>query len=384
METQGYLDQSKKTPLYDRHVEAGAKMGDFAGWVLPLWYPTGQSAEHLAVRRACGLFDICHMGEFRITGPDALTFLSGLLTNRVDQAADGQAMYHFMLNEAGGVIDDCILYRFSENDYMLVVNAGNIGGDLKWMTGRAAGFNLRIEDRSADTAKLDLQGPASPALLSRWIPKSDLAGLKYFRFLPSVSVAGVDVLVSRTGYTGEIGFELYAESRHAESLWDALLSEGRSRGIRPCGLGSRDTLRVEAGLPLHGHELRPDRIAIGHLWEFAIRAERDFFGGEALSGAKAQSPGRWVRPFSMDGRRKALPGWEVDQDGETIGTVLSGVISPSLNNTPIGFLESARPLEDGISLGFRQAETGILLEGRTVPIPFVPLTARRKMAEFLA
>jgi aminomethyltransferase len=381
METTGQSRQSEKTPLYGRHVAAGAKMGDFAGWILPLWYPTGQSAEHQAVRRACGLFDICHMGEFRITGPDAGRFLFSLLTNRVDQAVDGQAMYHFMLNEAGGVIDDCILYRFSADEYMLVVNAGNIAGDLAWLTSRAAGINCRIENRSPLTAKLDLQGPASPELISRFIPKSVLAELKYFRFLPSVSIGGIDVLLSRTGYTGEIGFELYTESSHAETLWDLLLSEGKPHGIRPCGLGSRDTLRVEAGLPLHGHELRPDRVAVGHPWEFAIRAGRGFFGADALAAAPSQ--GRWVAPFSMDGRRKAMPGWEVVLDGVTIGSVLSGVISPSLNNTPIGFLESTRPLDNGVSLGFRQAETGTLLEGLTVPIPFVPLTARRKMAEFL-
>lgn len=373
--------QSMKTPLYDRHVAAGARMGDFAGWILPLWYPTGQSAEHVAVRKACGLFDICHMGEFRISGRDAGRFLSGLLTNRVDQSADGQAMYHFMLNESGGVIDDCILYRFGADDYMLVVNAGNISGDLAWIRARAAGFDCRIEDRSPFTAKLDLQGPASPALLSRFIPKSALAELRYFRFLPSVSIGGVDVLLSRTGYTGEIGFELYAESSGAEALWDLLLSEGKPYGILACGLGSRDTLRVEAGLPLHGHELRPDRPAVGHPWEFAMRAEKDFFGGAALASARPDD--RRVLAFSMNGRRKAMPGWEVAREGVTIGSVLSGVISPSLNNTPIGFLESTRPLDTGVPLAFRQPETGTLLEGRTVPIPFVSLTARRKMAEFL-
>ncbi len=373
--------QSLKTPLYNRHIEAEAKMGDFAGWVLPLWYPTGQSAEHMAVRKACGLFDICHMGEFRISGPDAGRFLSNLLTNRVEQTADGQAMYHFMLNESGGVIDDCILYRFGADDYMLVVNAGNISADLEWIRIRAAGFDCRVEDRSPFYAKLDLQGPASPALMSRFIPKSTLAELKYFRFLPSVSIGGVDVLLSRTGYTGEIGFELYMESSRATELWDLLLSEGKKHGLLACGLGSRDTLRVEAGLPLHGHELRPDRPAIGHPWEFAMRAERDFFGVEALAVARSQ--GRWVTPFSMNGRRKAMPGWEVAHEGVTIGSVLSGVISPSLNNTPIGFLESTRPLDNGVPLGFRQPETGTLLEGLTVPIPFVSLTARRKMAEFL-
>jgi aminomethyltransferase len=373
----------QKTPLFDVHVRSGAKMADFAGWFLPLWYPTGQSVEHLAVRNACGIFDICHMGEIRISGRDAGHFLSGLLTNRVSAMADGQAMYHLMLNENGGVIDDCILYRFGAADFLLVVNASNIQTDVQWLTDHAQDTEIRVKDESPATAKIDLQGPKSPALLAKWIPKRLLEGLRFFHFLPGVSIDGMNVLVSRSGYTGEIGFELYTGSEHAVRLWELLLDAGAPLGILPCGLGSRDTLRVEAGLPLHGHELRPDRIALGHPWEFAIRSEGEFIGKDALLAARGKAGIRRVIPFAMNGKRKAMPGWAVQQNGATVGRVLSAVISPSTANTPIGFLESDRELEQGAALEFKSPETGLVLAGASTGIPFVTLTSRRAMADFL-
>jgi aminomethyltransferase len=378
------MDDIQKTALYDTHVASGAKMVDFAGWLLPLWYQTGQTSEHLATRKACGLFDICHMGEFRIEGPDAKSLLSRVLTNQVDRLAGNQAMYNLMLNERGGVIDDCILYRFEENAYMLVVNAANIAADLQWLSENSGNRGIRIEDISERTAKLDLQGPNAPRLMSKWISRETLGGLRFFRFLPSIRIEGMDVLVSRTGYTGEIGFELYTDVRNAKSLWDALLFEGRSLDILPCGLAARDTLRIEAGLPLHGHELRPDRIATGHPWEFAIQWEGNFIGKDALTAARQSGTGGHVLAFRMKGRRKAMPGWTVRSSGEAAGTVLSAVIAPSLGNVPIGFFESNRPFETGARLEFHQPESGNLLEGEVSGSPFVPLTSRRKMEEFLS
>jgi aminomethyltransferase len=376
--------QVYKTPLYDTHVRLGAKMVEFAKWLLPLWYPTGQTAEHLATRNVCGLFDICHMGEFRIVGPQAKSFLSRMLTNKVDQQADGQAMYHFMLNEAGGVIDDCILYRFDEKTYMLVVNAANTDIDFQWLSDHARNQNVRIKDISERTAKIDLQGPNAPKLLSKWITKETLAGLKFFRFLPVVQFTDMDVLVSRTGYTGEIGFELYADVKKVQRLWDLLLEEGKTLGLLPCGLAARDTLRIEAGLPLHGHELRPDRMAIGHPWEFAIHWNGSFVGKGALVKAKQDGIPLHVYAFSMKGRRKAMSGWEVLKSEEVIGKVLSAVIAPSRNNTPIGFIESVQPLDIGTPLAFRQPNRETLLEGETSATPFVPLSSRHKMEEFLS
>jgi aminomethyltransferase len=374
----------QKTPLYEAHLQLAGKMTDFAGWILPLWYQTGQTAEHLATRKACGLFDICHMGEFRIEGTGAKSFLSEMLTNRVEQQADGQAMYHFMLNETGGVIDDCILYRFDEKTFMLVVNAANADMDYRWLNGHISGRDVRFEDISGVTAKLDLQGPNAPRLMSKWIPREVLAGLKFFRFLPGVKIEGMDVLVSRTGYTGEIGFELYTDVKNVLNLWTLLLTEGKSLSILPCGLAARDTLRIEAGLPLHGHELRSDWVAIGHPWEFAIRWEGSFVGREAILKAKQEGIRHRVYPFSMKGKRKAMPGWEALNSGEAVGTVLSAVIAPSLDNKPIGFLESSRPFDAGSPLSFRQPGGDVLLEGEISAIPFVQLSSRRKMEEFLS
>lgn len=374
--------ESKKTPLYDEHKTLGGKMADFAGWNMPLWYPTGQSVEHHATRKACGLFDICHMGEFEIKGPNALSFLSSMLTNGVDKQEDGQAMYNFMLNEQGGVVDDCILYRFDQENWMLVVNAGDIGGDFNWLK-KHLPSNVQLKNISDTTAKLDLQGPKTPKLMTKWVAAEELANLKFFRFISNVKMDGMDVLISRTGYTGEIGFELYTEIKHCVDLWNLLLEEGKEYGILPCGLGARDTLRTEAGLPLYGHELKADKVALGHPWEFALSLESEFIGKEKLLRQKKQGLNYYVFPFIIEGKRKAMPGWEVKKEGEVIGTVLSGVISPSLNNTPIGFIGVDRFIEVGHVLSFHQEGRPEELKGRIVEIPFVPLTSRRKMSSFL-
>lgn len=376
--------KTQKTVLYESHLKLGAKMTEFAGWMLPLWYSRGQTAEHLAVRTACGLFDICHMGEFKITGRDASAFLDKMLTNRVQAMEDGQAMYHFMLNESGGVIDDCILYRWNANEYMLVVNAANIDQDFQWLSAHAKEKALQIENISAQTAKLDLQGPKAPQLLSKWVPKDTLAGLRFFRFLPEVQIDGMPVIVSRTGYTGDIGFELYTDVQNAVRLWDILLEEGKTYGILPCGLAARDSLRIEAGLPLHGHELSPNRIALGHPWEFAFSWEKEFIGKKALLEAKANGKFSYVLPFVIHGPRKAMPGWEVYYGEENQGKVLSGVTSPSLSNRPIGFLESRVLLEPEAHIKFYSPDRNVHLEGQIARIPFLSLTSRKPMKEFLS
>jgi len=374
--------QAKKTVLYDEHVALGGKMADFAGWIMPLWYGTGQSEEHHATRNRAGLFDICHMGEFKIQGPESPAFVSRLLTNSVEKLVDGRAMYNFMLNPEGGVIDDCIIYRFGEEDWMLVVNAGNIDSDFAWLR-KNAPAGVQLTNISDETAKLDIQGPAAPGIMARLAGEEVIASLKFFRFAPGVSIDGMEVLVSRTGYTGEIGFELYTEARRAKELWNLLLREGGREGILPCGLGARDTLRTEAGLPLHGHELRPDRVSLGHPWEFAMDLEKDFIGKEALREQQAKGVDYFVFPFLMEGRRKAMPGYEVFLGSKKIGTVLSGVISPSLDNRPIGFLSSDRTLETETEVVFRREGQEAGMTGSITSIPFVPGTSRKKISEFL-
>jgi len=371
-----------KTPLYNAHVQLGAKMVDFAGWMLPLWYPTGQSREHHATRQNCGLFDICHMGEFEITGTGAKTYLSRVLTNHVDRIVDGQALYNFMLNDEGGVIDDCILYRFNEERWMLVVNAANLHKDWNWLKKHAPG-DVVLEDISNQTVKIDLQGPKSPKLLSKWIDPSLLGSMKFFRVISYIYIDHIPVMVSRTGYTGEIGFELYTDVGNGVDLWNLLLEDGDDCGLVPCGLGARDTLRIEAGLPLHGHELVSDQIALGHPWEFVFDWEKSFIGKEALLEARNNGIKRHVIPFTLAGRRKAMPGWDVYCDDTCIGKVVSAVLSPTLENAPVGFLESARPLQAGTAITCRQAGRDVCLEGEIREIPFVPLTARKKIINFL-
>lgn len=375
---------AQKTVLFESHLKLGAKLTEFAGWVLPLWYSRGQMAEHFAVRQACGLFDICHMGEFKITGQEASSFLGEMLTNRIQAMQDGQAMYHFMLNESGGVIDDCILYRWNAKEYMLVVNAANIDQDFQWLSDHAKGKAVQIENISPKMAKLDLQGPKAPQLLSQWIPKENLTGLRFFRFLPEVRINGIPVMVSRTGYTGDIGFELYTDVNYAVDLWELLIEKGTSYGLLPCGLASRDSLRIEAGLPLHGHELSPDRIALGHPWEFVLSWDKEFLGKKALLEAKANGNFSFVLPFMMNGPRKAMPGWNVEYDEKRQGKVLSAVISPSLSNRPIGFLESSVFLEAGTQIQLCSPDKNVTLQGEIAQIPFLPLTSRRSMEEFLS
>ena len=371
----------QKTPLYEEHVRLNGKMADFAGWLMPLWYKAGQSAEHHAVRNHCGIFDTCHMGEFKITGAGSLPFLSRMLSNAIDRIADNQVQYNFLYNDHGGVIDDCILYRFDSENWMLVVNAGVIDGDYQWLRSHVT-KDVRLENISDQTVKIDLQGPSGPKLISRWIQRENLADLKFFHFLSDIRIEGMKVLVSRTGYTGEIGFELYTDVKNGSQLWQLLLKAGSDFGIQPCGLGARDTLRTEAGLPLHGHELHPGRVGLGHPWEFAIDWDHDFIGRKTLLKKKDRLA-LFVVPFILDGRRKAMPGWEVVLDNKVIGSVLSGVISPTLDNTPIGFAGLNFRSEPETQIHFKQKDRDVLLSGKVTEIPFVKGTSRKKMALFI-
>lgn len=374
--------EAKKTALYDEHIALGGKMADFAGWMMPLWYATGQSAEHHATRQACGLYDICHMGEFEIRGAEALPFLNRLLTNNIEKLQDGQAMYNFMLNEGGGVVDDCILYRYDAEYFMLVVNAGDIAGDFAWLQ-KHAPEGVALRDLSDEMAKIDLQGPAAPKLLAMVAGLEAVKGLKFFRFRSGVQIDGMEVLVSRTGYTGEVGFELYTHVDNAKPLWALLLDAGKDLGCLPCGLGARDSLRTEAGLPLYGHELQADKPALAHPWRFAMDFETDFIGKAALEKIEAAGNDYHVHPFVMDGRRKAMPGWEVLKDGQVIGVVISGVIAPSMENKPIGFMGISVALEEDTVVQFRQPGREATMDGHVTVIPFVPPTSRKKLSRFL-
>ncbi len=370
-----------KTVLYDEHVKLNGKMADFAGWEMPLWYAKGQSIEHHATRKNVGLFDICHMGEFYITGENSEKFVASLLTNDITGLADNQASYNFMLNEKGGVVDDCIIYKFNSKKWMLVVNAGNIKSDFEWLENHKID-GVELVDKSDQMAKLDLQGPNAPKLVKKIAGDEAVKKFKFFRFKEDVDFNGTKVLLSRTGYTGEIGFELYFDIKDTLKIWNLLLEEGAEFGIEPCGLGARDSLRTEAGLPLHGHEIHPDIPAINTPWEFVFEYEHDFIGKDAVMKAKEENE-LFIYPFLMDGRSKAMVGWNVIKDEKIIGKVVSGVISPSLGNKPIGFLRSSIPLELDTKLTFNQEGKKRILEGAITSSPFVAPTSRKKMKLFL-
>ena len=240
-----------KTPLYDAHVKAGGKIVPFAGFLLPVQYEkTGVIKEHMAVRTQAGLFDVSHMGEVLCKGKDALANLQKILTNNFDNMVDGQARYSLMCNEKGGVVDDLIVYKKGENDYFIVVNAANREKDFNWMLEHKFG-DVEFTNVSDDYAQLALQGPKAMEIL-RKLTKEESIPQKYYHAVFNGEVAGIPCIVSKTGYTGEDGVELYLESKYAEQMWDKLLEAGAQEGLVPCGLGARDTLRMEAAMPLYG------------------------------------------------------------------------------------------------------------------------------------
>ena len=308
----------RKTPLYDRHTAAGGKLVPFAGWLLPVQY-SGVIAEHRAVRTGCGLFDVSHMGELLLRGPDALANLNRLMTNDFSGMADGQARYSPMCYEDGGVVDDLIVYRCSDTAWLAVVNASNIGKDRDWMTAHLAG-DCTLEDLSDQTAQLALQGPGAEALLRTLT--ADLPAKNYTAVLHG-TVDGRPCLVSRTGYTGEDGFELYCAPADAPALWAALTAAG----ALPCGLGARDTLRLEAAMPLYGHALSPSIHPYAAGLGIFVKLEKpDFIGKAALERARPVSRRRVG--LQMTGRGIAREGCPVYDGGRQVGVVTSGTHCP--------------------------------------------------------
>lgn len=318
----------QKTALHVVHRRLGAKMVDFSGWEMPLFYQ-GIIPEHGAVRQAVGIFDVSHMGEFRIRGGESEAYLERLVTNRVTGLEDGQAVYTALCYEDGGTVDDLIVYRLAAGDYMAVVNASNIDKDFAWFEEHRT-RGVELENVSAVTALLAVQGPRAAELLAR-AAGPEIESVAYYRFR-SVPVFGRRALVARLGYTGEDGYEIMLEARHAEPVWQELSQAGRDLGLVPTGLGARDTLRFEAGLCLYGHELTreigPLEAGIG----FAVKLDKgDFIGAEALRRQKAAGVPRRLVGVKMDGSRIARQDCRVFRDGDGIGQVTSGMYSPTLD-----------------------------------------------------
>jgi aminomethyltransferase len=327
----------KHTPLNAAHRALGARMTGFGGFEMPLSY-SGIIEEHLAVRSAAGIFDLSHMGEFAIAGPEALGLLEHALTNSAARLVDGQAQYTLMCAEDGGTIDDLIVYRLAAERYMLCVNASNIAADREWLLELARG-RTEFRDISDETALIAVQGPKSREILGG-LAKIAIESIGRFRTAEG-EVAGVRSLIARTGYTGEDGFELFTAAGDAERLFGAILEAGAAAGLKPCGLGARDTLRMEAGLPLYGHEL--DRATTpleaglatfvksgrGFVGEDAIAARRDGGGAKKLAGIRTE-----------DGRSIARQGYAILRDGKQIGVITSGTFAPSFDRPlAMGYLD---------------------------------------------
>ena len=334
-----------RTPLYDFHVTHGGRMVDFAGWEMPVQYRSILD-EHKAVRRAAGLFDVSHMGTADVRGPDAFAFLQRLVTNDLSRMSAGRVVYSPMCYPNGGVVDDLLIYKRGEQDYFLCVNAGNVAKDLSWMREQAGGsrYDVSIDDRSADYAILAVQGPRAAQIVQSLVaPESGareaVAAIKYYHFAENVAVAGVRCLMSRTGYTGEGGFELYHAATDAPKLAGAVLAAGTPLGLELAGLGARDSLRLEAGYPLYGHEISQDisPLTAGLDWTVKLKKEGGFIGCEALAEELAERANlrttlRKVVFFKTGDRRIVRAGSSVlNAAGEKIGDVLSGTLSPMLN-----------------------------------------------------
>ncbi len=327
----------KSTPLNDQHVQLGAKMVPFAGYSMPVQY-SGIIEEHLAVRNQAGLFDVSHMGEVSVTGPNALAFIQQLVTNDVATLYDGKALYSAMCNAEGGIIDDLLVYRINELEYMLVINAGNIDEDWAWMQSNNAA-NAILENKSAEMGLLALQGPASFKILES-ATGFDASQLKYYHFSspePDAFLGLSGVIVSRTGYTGEVGVEIYCAAKDASIVWDALLKAGRAFGIKPTGLGARDTLRLESGFCLHGNDISKSHNPIEAGLGWVTKLDKPFFNGkEVLAKIKNDGPSHRLVGFVVNERGIPRHGYEIqDLEGQSIGEVTSGTQSPILN-TGIG------------------------------------------------
>ena len=271
-----------KTPLYDAHVKAGGKIVPFAGYLLPVQYGTGVITEHMAVREKAGLFDVSHMGEVLCQGKDALANLQKLLTNDFTNMVDGQARYSPMCNENGGTVDDLIVYKRGDNDYFIVVNAANKDKDYQWMLDHQFG-EVTFTDASSEYGQIALQGPKAMKILKKLTAEENIPK-KYYHAVFDTEVAGIPCIISKTGYTGEDGVELYLASENAEKMWDALLEAGKDEGLIPCGLGARDTLRMEAAMPLYGHEMDDEISPLETGLKVAVKMgkEEDFIGKKAM------------------------------------------------------------------------------------------------------
>ena len=314
------MEEIKKTCLHGRHVAMGAQMTPFGGFDMPIQYE-GIVEEHNAVRNACGVFDVSHMGEVLITGPDAEKYVGHIFTNDVRELPAGKILYGMMLNEQGGTVDDLLVYKRADNDFFLVINAANIDKDVAWIKGNAEGYDVEITNLSDELSELAIQGPDAEAVMEQVLGIA-CSELEFYTFKESL-LDGRHILVSRTGYTGEDGFEVYAHHDAICSLWDALMDSDR---VKPCGLGCRDTLRFEVGLPLYGDELADDISPIEAGLSMFVKLEKpEFIGKEVVERQKAEGTTRKLVGLELADRAIPRHGYEVlNADDEVVGYVTTG------------------------------------------------------------
>ena len=315
--------ENKRTCLYDKHVALGALISPFGGFDMPIQY-TNIVDEHNAVRQACGVFDVSHMGEVLVTGAESEKFVNYIFTNDIAGAPDGKIFYGMMCHPTGGVVDDLLVYKMAEQRYFLVINASNIDKDVAWIVEQAKNFDVTVENQSEKYGEVAVQGPNTEEIVERvlGIHCNDLA----FYTCKEVEIAGETIIISRTGYTGEDGFEIYGSHAFTNEVWDKLLASGE---VKPCGLGCRDTLRFEVGLPLYGDELADDITPLEAGLGMFVKFEKDFIGKEALLNQKAEGLKRKI--VGVELKDKAIPrhGYEVEADGNVIGVVTTGYNSIS-------------------------------------------------------
>ncbi len=313
----------QKTCLHDRHVALGALMSPFAGFDMPIQY-VGITEEHNAVRQHVGVFDVSHMGEVRVKGPEACKFVNHIFVNDVTGAPDGQIFYGMMCYENGGTVDDLLVYKVNDEEYFLVINASNIDKDVAWIREHAEGYDVEIEDESPKYGEVAVQGPEAEAAIERilGIPVQDIAFYN-FKTLP---VNGEEIIVSRTGYTGEDGFEIYGSHDFIRNVWDKLIKDG----VQPCGLGCRDTLRFEVGLPLYGDELTAEISPIEASLSMFVKLDKpEFIGKEALAAQKAEGVKRRIVGLELEGNAIPRHGYPVEVNGEQVGEITTGYRSIS-------------------------------------------------------
>ena len=363
------MSHLQRTPLRDFHAAHGARLVDFAGWEMPVQYRSILE-EHKAVRRTAGLFDVSHMGEVEVKGPDALRFLNHVVTNDVAKLFTGRVLYSPMCYPSGGVVDDLLVYMRAPEDYFLCINAGNIDKDVAWLLEQSTGFNVTVTDRSADYALLAIQGPTAAAIVQS-LTSAQLAQVGYYHFVDG-TVGGIPCLISRTGYTGEDGFELYHPACAAVALAEAVVKAGAVHGLEFTGLGARDSLRLEAGYPLYGHEITAEisPLTAGLGWTVKLDKGCDFIGRAALLTEKTNGASHKVVFFKTGDRRIVRADTPVlGADGALVGKVLSGTLSPILNEAIGSALVTTAAAGAPLAVDIR----GTLIHLQLVKPPFVQL-----------